>query len=154
METPIATLRTPDMACLVCGNFPEGHRTVDCHPDDEALRFRLEIPLCQIHKNVTDQELVERFQASYQADQARQEAHVQEYVQALLQAPCLICEGQARTIEKIHMGAKPGLMDGEIEPVIMFAPLCDACRDAPPATVISAMQFAHQEQQARAGGAQ
>ncbi len=128
----LATFRSPDRTCLVCGTEAAGHRLVDVHPaDDPSIMFRLELPLCDGHKDDPEDDLIERFQASYQMHQAEQEAsQIQEQAAELLKGRCLVCDRPPFGIKLVYLDeVQAAKMDAAPES-FCFVALCKKCGDA------------------------
>ncbi len=144
----LATLRSPDRQCLVCGIEAAGHRLVDVHPaDDPSIMFRLELPLCDGHKDDPQDDLVSRFQESYRYHQAEQEAsQIQEQARELLKSKCVVCDAPPHGVKMLVLDDDQArLINAEPGSIGMLA-LCKRCgEDAGPDLWLDAVVFEQEE---------
>ena len=128
-----AVIRPKENICLICGAVSTGRKHI--RAEKAGIEFKVEVPLCDDHKGLPDQDLLKAVEISLEkyAERVHQEQQqppkgsvdlddltpdeIKQVGSKFRNAPCLVCDNPRHTeIRKIPYNGK-----------IAIIPLCSEC---------------------------
>ena len=147
-----AVIRPKENICLICGAVSTGRKHI--RAEKAGNEFQVEVPLCNNHKDLPDQDLLRAVELSLEkyADQVHQEQHsagldlddltldeVRSVGRKFRNAPCVVCDNPKHTeIRKIPYNGK-----------IAILPLCSECSVAGNKILTQSLEFLNAAYQTR-----
>lgn len=142
--TPTINCRSQERTCLVCGAAITRTRTLDVEADDgDLFAFRMEVGVCDQHKDEHDDHLLECFQVTGQADLVHDQAlafldHAEELLKL---ETCFICDRKPSVIRATTLTDEQANQTGREQGEVLLVPLCNRCECSNPNAWLEAFMF-------------